>query len=250
MHRKFASIFVLVLCLSFVVFGARGHNPAYEVVAVYGSPPTIDGSISIGEWSDADSVFFNNTQVFVKQDGTNLYIGFNNSFDEFHDEDVIAVQIDVDHDGSLTLQADDIALGVYRNGTIGEANVTGGTWTTKEGMSGWTAAVSSRFDMWQVEFNITYSKINVTAGLEKTLGVIFVCYRGLEESSPEVFSWPPGYIDLYQNPSTWGAITSTGYNWIPEFSSLLILPFFMTATLVAVIVYKRKKEKLSFTFVF
>jgi hypothetical protein len=203
-----------MLCMSFMVVGVRGHNPAYEVVAVYGSTPAIDGSISVSEWSDAASVSFNNTEVFVKQDGINLYIGFNNSDDQFHDEDIIVVAIDVDHDGSLTPQADDVGLGVYRNGTIGEANVTGGTWGFKE-VSGWTAAVNSALNMWQVEFNITYAKVNVVAGVEKTMGVVFVRYRGLNASSPEMLSWPPGMepSDPMGNPSTWGAITSAGYNW-------------------------------------
>ena len=214
MSRKFVLLLALMLCMSFMVVGVRGHNPAYEVVALYGSTPAIDGSISVSEWSDAASVSFNNTEVFVKQDGINLYIGFNNSDDQFHDDDIIVVAIDVDHDGSLTPQADDVGLGVYRNGTVGEANVTGGTWGFRE-VSGWTAEVNSALDVWQVEFNITYSKVNVVAGVEKTMGVVFVRYRGLNASSPEMLSWPPGMepSDPMGNPSTWGAITSAGYNW-------------------------------------
>jgi len=37
---------------------------------------------------------------------------------------------------------------------------------------------------------------------------------------------------------------------IPEFPSFLILPLFMIATLFAVMVYRRKKEKLKSTFAF
>ena len=244
MSRKLVLTLAWVLCLSFMVIGVGGHDPDYEVVAVYGSIPSIDGSISVDEWDDAASVSFNNTKVFVKQDGINLYIGFNNSETQFHDDDGVNIFFDVDHDGSLTLQSDDVGLGVYRNGTLIEANVTGGTPTITE-VSGWTAVVNSTFDMWQVEFNITYSKISVVAGVEKTIGVVFVCLRGVEAGSPYMFSWPPGISSgPGGNPSTWGDITSTGYNWIPEFSSFLILPLFMIASLLAVIVYRRNHTVL------
>jgi len=225
-----------------MVIGVRGHDPDYEVVAVYGSTPTIDGSISVGEWSDAASVSFNNTEVFVKQDGVNLYIGFNVSDAPFNEEDSVGFYIDVDHDGGLTLQPDDILMVIHRKGTLFEANATGGTWTITE-VSGWTAVVNSTSDMWQVEFNITYSKINVVAGVEKTIGVVFVCYRGLEESSPYMFSWPPGIsVGPEGNPSMWGDITSTGYNWIPEFTSTIILPLFAMTTIVMVMLKKRMRR--------
>jgi len=238
MIKKLALTFVLAICLSFMVIGVRGHNPGYEIVAVYGSTPTIDGSMSVGEWDDAALVSFNNTEVFVKQDGVNFYIGFNVS-DATFNEDSVGFCIDVDHDGGLTLQPDDVGLGVNRTGTLIEANVTGGTWTITE-VSGWTAVVNSTFDMWQAEFNITYSKINVVAGVEKTIGVVFVCYRGVEGSSPYRFSWPP--IDPIDqgNPSMWGAITSTGYNWIPEFTSTIIQPLFIVLSIIAVFFAKKR----------
>jgi len=213
-----------------------------SLIAVYGSTPTIDGTIDVHEWSDAASSSFNNTKVFVKQDGTNLYVGFNNSDDQFHDDDTVLIQFDVEYDGGLTLQPDDIAMLVYRNGTLLEANVTGGTWTLKE-VSGWTAVVNSTLDMWQVEFNITYPKISVVAGVGKTIGAMFARYRGLDGTSPEVFSWPPGYTEVYANPSMWGAITSAGYNWIPEFPSLPILLLLMIATLLTVIVHRKRDLK-------
>jgi len=237
MIKKLALTFVLAICLSFMVIGVRGHNPGYEIVAVYGSTPTIDGSMSVGEWDDAALVSFNNTEVFVKQDGVNFYIGFNVS-DATFNEDSVGFCIDVDHDGGLTLQPDDVGLGVNRTGTLIEANVTGGTWTITE-VSGWTAVVNSTFDMWQAEFNITYSKINVVAGVEKTIGVLFFCFRGLEGSSPEVFSWPPRYTEIYANPSMWGDITSTGYNWIPEFPPWIILPALLVTTTVTTLLRKK-----------
>ncbi|TET64954.1 hypothetical protein E3J49_02920 [Candidatus Bathyarchaeota archaeon] len=61
MGKKLVLTLALVLCLSFMVIGVGGHNLGYEIVSVYGSTPSIDGSISVGEWSDAASVSFNNT---------------------------------------------------------------------------------------------------------------------------------------------------------------------------------------------
>jgi hypothetical protein len=241
MNRKFVLIFALVLCLSFMVIKVDGHNPAYDIVALYGSTPTIDGAININEWSDAASVFFNNTKVFVKQDSANLYVAFNVTDATFQEKDVVGLYIDVDDDGSPTLQPDDVGLGVFRNGTLLEANVTGGIWTITE-VSGWTAAVNSTINTWQAEFNITYSKINVAAGVEKTIGVTFVCARCPDGGSPTWVCWPPNtYFDMIWNPSSWGAITSIGYNWISEFPSFLVLPILMIATLLAIMVYGRKQ---------
>jgi hypothetical protein len=42
------------------------------------------------------------------------------------------------------------------------------------------------------------------------------------------------------SPSAWGDITSTGYDWIPEFCSLAIVPLLMITTLLTFTVHKRK----------
>lgn len=67
----------LVLCFSLVVTTAEGYNPAYEIAAVVGSTPSIEGVIASGEWDDASNVSFNNTVVYVKQDERNLRMAFN-----------------------------------------------------------------------------------------------------------------------------------------------------------------------------
>jgi hypothetical protein len=241
MSREAVLLFALVLCMSFIIVEAKAHDSSYEIVAVYGLTPSIDGTIDDSEWSDASSVSFNKTEVFVKQDGVNLYVGFNNSESSFHDEDFVGILIDVNDDGSTTLQSDDIGMVVYRNGTFYEANVTGGTWTLTD-VSGWTAAVFSTPNMWQVEFNITYSKVIVVAGEEKDIGVVLACNRRWEQPYP--FCWPQKYFpDIYDDPSEWGAITSNEYYWISEFSSYIILPLFMVLTMLAVVFAKRKPPR-------
>ena len=207
-----------MLFLSFVLVRVNGHDPTYEVVAVYGSTPTIDGAINIHEWNDAASISFNDTQVLVKQDGVNLYIGFNMSYAPFLTYDQVMVFIDVDDNGGLTLQPDDIALIVLTNGTLWEANVTGGVWTFTE-VNGWHAETQSNAGLWHVEFNITYSKIDVVAGVEKSVGVFFMSAY----AATIHYYWPPtiDYGD-YGTPLYWGAITSTGYNWMQPKDEVLV----------------------------
>jgi hypothetical protein len=213
----------------------RCHTAGFEVVAVYGSSPIIDGVIDVEEWTDAEMIYFGCTQTFVKQDGINLYGGFNVSLSKLGNLTYVAMFCDVNHDAGPTLQADDFVIAIFRDGTLLEQNVTNGNWNPNPtNVSGWTAKANSTADIWQAEFNITYSKINVTAGIAKTIGVMFsIC------KTPSVHYYWPSPTSAY-SPSTWGDITSTGYDWIPEFCSLAILPLFMIATLLASTAYKRK----------
>jgi len=235
MNRKLVLLSAFVLFLSFFVIRVCGHDPSYEIVAVYGSTPTIDGAINIHEWSDATSITFNETEVLIKQDGLNLYIGFNMSYAPSLTYDQVIVFIDLEDNGGLTLQSDDIGLTVWANGTLGEANVTGGVWTPIE-VTGWNAEMQSIPDLWQVEFNITYSKINVVAGVEKTIGAAFMSTY----VATTHYTWPPE-IDY---PSKWGGITSTGYNWIPEFPTWTSMLLIITVLTFAVAIYKRRLKTL------
>jgi len=228
------------LCLSLVI-GVRGNTD--EIVAKPGSTPTINGSIGATEWEDADYVSFNETTVYVQQDGENLYIGFNIS-DATLDPmfvDLASVFIDVNDDGNATLQPDDIGITVFRDETLSEANVTDGTWNFMNvSVSGWTAKVHDAGDVWQVEISISYSKIGVTAGVPKTIGAAFAAWNADVGGNPS--TWPPTLVET--NPATWGDITSNEYNWVPEFSSLLFLPLLIAvasfAALYATFVNKRR----------
>jgi hypothetical protein len=236
MIRKCVFTFLLVVSLSLAASRVHAANGS-EIVAVEGSTPTIDGDLFTGEWTDADSILFNNTVVYAKQDGENLYIAVSQAYPMVAEPNV-TILIDVDHDGSASLQSDDIALWIYRNGTVGEANVTAGAWTTTQ-VSGWHAESGTEEFSWQAEFNITYAKITIIAGVEQTIGIAFLRTGG---AGQDVYTWPPNYWDVIENPSNWGDMTSTGHNWIPEFPSLLILHLLMTATLLVTTLYRRKKN--------
>ena len=108
-----------------------------KIVAVSGSTPMIDGVIG-GEWSDASSLSFNNTEVFVKQDGENLYIAFNVSDPTPNANENVHIFFDVNHDEGTTPKSDDIVISVFRNGTLVEGYLVNGTYVNA---TGWTASV-------------------------------------------------------------------------------------------------------------
>jgi hypothetical protein len=233
LSRRLILPFALLLCLFFMIVIVEGQPN--EIVAVSGSTPMIDGVIG-GEWGDASSLSFNNTEVFVKQDGENLYIAFNVSDATFNADENVHVFFDVNHDVGTSPKSDDILIGVFRNGTLIERYLVNGT---DVNATGWTASVSNTTQLWQAEFNITYSKINVTAGVTKTLGVAF---EVIDYSFPYLWqSWPHDLRDGDPlDPSRWGDMISTGYNWIPELTSFLVLPLFTITLLLAVFISRRK----------
>jgi len=67
------------------------------------------------------------------------------------------------------------------------------------------------------EYNITYSRLNIIAGIAKTLGVFFFTF-----DSVMTYNWPA--TTGWFSPATWGDMTSNGYNWeIPEFSNIFYI---------------------------
>lgn len=237
----------MLLCLSVAITGTLGNST--EIVANPGLTPTIDGVISPGEWVTASNVTFNQTTVYVMQDGVNLYVAFKVSDSVYSAGDECHILFDVEYDKSSSLQTDDIRLIAKRHGVLLELKGTaGGIWILAT-ISGWTAEVNSTSTFWQVEYNITYSKINVTAGSTKILGVEFESFDydagviGIE------YIWPySNDPDFDKKPILWGNMTPNTYNWIPEFSNPLILVIALTAaTLILLYVKTRKKLHKQFS---
>ena len=237
MFRKILAMLSFILCLFLLVMMAEGFNPAYEIAAVAGSTPSIDGVIASGEWDDASSVSFNNTVVYVKQDGKNLYVAFNVSDSTVENQDVVAIFIDVDNNGGSSPQPDDILFGISRTGQLSERQ---GDNPPGFPTGGWNALVSSTSSMWQAEYNITYAKIEITAGQPKTLGIAFESWD--YATGLPVF-WPPMTPIESNYPSNWGNLTSEE-NWIPEFpSSVALLGFLMLITIPLVFIKKESNRK-------
>jgi hypothetical protein len=133
-----------------------------RTTAIAGLPPNIDGMIALGEWNGASTVSFNNTVVYIKQDGKNLYIAFNVSdvtLSPSPPQDIVAIFIDVENNGGTSPQPDDILFGISRSGILMERQ---GNDPQGPSTGGWKASASSTSSHWQAEFNITYAKIQIT----------------------------------------------------------------------------------------
>ena len=215
--RTTASIMLMLFLASVLVTAFNITSiTAYSgdvVVAVCGSAPTIDGSFESGEWESASTVPVSitggvNCTVYAMQDGNNLYVGFNIPDVTYDSSDSCVIIFDVSHDRSTSLETDDIWLRVSRVSVQEEFNVTVGGWFPTT-VSGWTAESSSAPSVWQCEYNITYSKLGVTAGTNKTLGVMFL----ITDKDVEMgwYMWPS--TASISKPITWGDMTSNGYNW-------------------------------------
>jgi len=211
---------IAVLLLTPIATQVRAHS-GHEIFAVYGTTPTIDGTISDGEWDDASTVTFpvfepetDNVKytctVYVKQNGTHLHVAFDIPDTTYEpDDDQSVVLLDVNHLGGTWPQTDDFWLRVWRNETKDELLGTGSGWTPAT-PAGWTAAKSEVNGGFQTEYSITYSKISVTAGQAKTLGVMFKTWDGFADAS----GWPTGSSPF--SPGTWADLTSPApWFWIP-----------------------------------
>ena len=235
-----------LLCLSVVVTGVLAQ---YLIDAKYGPTPTIDGLISLGEWDDAATVTFNKTTVYVMQDAVNLYVAFDVSDSIDSNGDSCAIYFDVEHQGGPSLQSDDIRLIVKRDGSLQEHKATYFAppvdeymWTAAT-VSDWTAEVNSSSTLWQVEYNITYSKINVSAGEAKTLGVEFESFDFDVGPFGTRYIWPYSTdLDFDKKPNLWGDIYSS-VNWVPEFLNPWILVIALTVAL-PILLYLRARKRL------
>jgi len=239
------------LLLMPIITPVRAHS-GDEVVAVYGTTPTVDGTISTGEWDDASTVTFSVTDgtctVYVKQDGSNLYVAFDIP-DTTSDpgDDSSYVFLDVEHNDGTAPQTDDRILKVTRSGALSESEGSGTGWDFLVTVDGWTAACSSTAAGFQIEYSITYSKIGVTAGEDKTLGVMLLVYDRYNGGYP--YQWPPG-SDTFEI-STWADLTMparalpVGGFEAPINTLALLAPWIimiLATSFGAILVAKRKRK--------
>lgn len=234
MSKSILALLVIASCLSALLVAVEGYDPDYPIIVWAGSTPNIDGVMTSGEWDDASTTQFDYTVVYFKQDGVNLYVAFNVSDNTLNMEgDIVMFGIDVLNDGGPQTQPDDVFFFMSRSGYKGEQNGTGDAVPP----TGWIGYATSPSNYWQVEFSITYAKIQITPGVPKTLGVTLESIDG-----SNIYWWPPiAFIQLI-SPSYWGNLIS-GEAWIPEFPLFLIFPLFIMATLLAVIVCRNKLRK-------
>lgn len=213
------------------------------IVAVHGLTPTINGAFENDEWNDASITALSITDgtscaVHVKQDGTNLYAGFHIPDSTSNSSDLCILVFDVDHDGNTSLQKDDKWLRISRVGVTQEYNVTAGGWFPTT-ISGWVAKANSTSTAWQCEFNITYTKLDVAAGTNKTLGIMFLIVD--KDADMGWYVWPS--TAGISEPTTWGDVSSNGYSWVPEFSTWMSMLLLFAMLTVAVGFCKRRLHR-------
>jgi hypothetical protein len=215
MNTNTKLVFFLI-CL-FSLLSPVGAQSAKTVTAKFGSTPIIDGVVSDSEWSDASSITFSTVQVFVKQDGVNLFVAFKSPL---YQEIAMAVFIDENNDKTSFIQTDDIGFSIRNDNSAYAVNLA-----TKDNLYGLTARYSDS-GISQAEFKIDYSLLGLVAGKEKVMGIDFaVSYRDTDNEVKFIY-WTSETNYTDSNPSEWGTINSVGYNWIPEFpstSALLLL---------------------------
>lgn len=239
--KTYMFLIFLFLCF-FMVIAPVVAQTDNVIVATYGSTPAIDGRISDNEWSDASAYSFNGTEVFVKQDGVNLYIAFKAPL---YADSGFFIMFDVKNDKSSLLLSDDILIGITKNNTLIESDVYDSQWAVARSY-GWRAHTETVSNSTHAEFKIEYIKLNITAGTEKTMGINF---RYDVSNNPPMldayFIWSNVGTTEYPEffPASWGTINSEGYNWIPEFPSLLaLLLLILVASFIAVAWKKRSSH--------
>ncbi len=102
-----------------------------------------------------------------------FYVAFNMSFGVHYDWDYNGIVLDIDNGKTPLPDADDISIWLFRNGSFYEQRGAGASYWEFTTASGWSVCMQSTEAYWTTEFNITYDKIGVIAGVDKSLGVLF-----------------------------------------------------------------------------
>ncbi len=181
------------------------YLPAQNTIVVsQGISPTIDGTISAGEWTDAAVITFPvpggaTVTCYIKHNGVDkLYIAENiPSLSGYSDQGLL--WFDTQHNGGTVPQTDDYWLcDYYPIDQPYENKGTGSEWTVQTVTSGWTEAHTNVGGgvAGQIEFSISFSKLGITPGVIKTLGFMIGCGE-----MGTHWQWPTSGSDT--NPNTW-----------------------------------------------
>jgi len=260
------SVFLaMFFCLYSISLGYCIPDNGYFDAPYSSNIPNIDGQWSTPtEWTDASETrveddFGWRAYFRLKHNQTHIFVLLDFITDQSESaNDLGGVCIDTLDEGGNAPKTDDYVFG-YRTGwgsSVFQGTGHGGTdaWvhiTTPSGTLG-VGGFSSINDPYEggkdhriYEFQVPCSFL----GEENRYGFYaYVCDNGIDT----LLEWPEGAGGLFDYPDhfgldkvppapgNWGSI---GGNFIPEFPSFLILPLFMIATLLTVIIYKRKHTR-------
>lgn len=199
MFNKRVLVLAFELLSLLLVIRVSAHAVGYSVDVFDGTTPVIDGELAPGEWNDASTLSFNFTIVHLKHDANNLYIAFNISDVTLDsNSEGVYIGLDTSNDGGPSFnQSDDIMIGTFRNGTAFETDGMG----PLPPSPGWNVSVFEEAAGYTIEFNVTYGRIGITSGENKTLGLLLLSY---DQSAFQYSIWPiMGMMDV-TDPSNWG----------------------------------------------
>lgn len=188
-----------------------GSISAQTITVSQGTIPTIDGTISAGEWADAAVITFSvpptgSVSCYLKHNGTDkLYIAINiPSFTGYSDQGVLF--FDTQNNGGASPQADDYSINAYYSTNYPwEQRGTGSGWnnmTVSEWTEGHTYGGSGNAGI--IEYSVSFSKLGITAGINKILGFIAGCGENPINGAGNWWYWPSSAN--YMNPNTWGDV--------------------------------------------
>ncbi len=205
--------------------------------------PTIDGNISIDEWDDAQIVDISSSSVppgsvtmYVKNNGTLLYIAINDTSDLSLDpDDRIGIYFDDNHDhawpptssptgeGNFWVKWDGATVVCQYRRIYGDPPNDGGT-DTAVGVVGNISNTSGNVQ-YEVCIDLTTSALQSTPG--DTIGIfVYSEDAGLSVSTGD---WPPGGMATSIDPSTYGDLT-LAQDIIPPTSSVNTIPSYWQTT--------------------
>ncbi|UCH88513.1 MAG: PKD domain-containing protein [Thermoplasmata archaeon] len=164
------SVMVMISILMLIPFTTSAHS-GDSIGAGFSTAPTIDGTLSPGEWDDSDYVYIQGQNsetinVYYKHDRNNLYIGFDTNSDYLAE-----IYLDTYNDGGLRPQNDDFLL--HASGTLYDQQGNGYDWgNTNYEITGWNASTMYE-GSGQIEYRISFTKIGITPGPSVTTGISF-----------------------------------------------------------------------------
>lgn len=194
---------MIIFCFTFLCTQVKSTNllnnsrgPLDEMDVNYsGNPVTIDGIMSSNEWSDAqiiDIIIDSETwSIYRKHDEANIYFAL--SYPVPHR---CNITFDIDLNEGNAPQTDDIQIRVEKQKLEFKGNGTGWEYRTPSGWDANVDIVDFR------EIRISYSKLGITKGIEKDIGICFKLETYINSSY-----WPSE--STTNNPSTWGMIISS-----------------------------------------
>ncbi len=207
--QKKRSVFILMTSMLGIVLSCGGEGSNLDIKR--GGTPAIDGVISSGEWSDANSIQIYvergwSVQVSYKHDDSDLYVAFsnlNNKGRKLYPE----LLLDMTNRKSSSWNSDDWWFHASFNDCEGRGVYSvytfGNNGSCQKDHTDWIASNYPIGSPGAIEIKIPYSKVGLVPSSGKTIGIAF----DVTDAIRKWHFWPSG-AEL-ENPSTWAVARSS-----------------------------------------